>query len=252
MFQSIISKFRWIAFIVATCLVITAIPLFAVVAHVATYNDQFTGFTTSQTTTTQSFTGGNTVIITVITYSGGGADTPNSVKLDNTTSFTSAITNQFFASIGMSIWILPNISGGMHSTTLTWPTGAAYFSIYTTEASGITNSSPVDGAGASNNGNSTTPSCGSYAGTGTDFWWALAQAFTPITAGGTWTIPTNGTESFLGTAVEYKANPGSTPQSGDFNSATGQWAVICTAFKVAAAGGGSRPIVIGSGFFDRK
>jgi hypothetical protein len=252
MFQSIISKFRWVAFIVATCLVITAIPLFAVVAHVATYNDQFSGFTSSQTTTSQSFTGGNAVIITILTYAGGGADTANSVKLDNTTAFTSAIAVQFFATTGMSIWILPNISGGSHSTTITWPSGATYFSIYTTEASGITNSSPVDGAGASAQGSGTTPSCGSYAGTGTDFWWAFSNAFPPVTAGGTWTVPTNGSESFLGSAVEYKANPGSTPQSGDFNAASGTWASICTAFKVAAAGGGSRPKVIGSGFFDRK
>jgi hypothetical protein len=60
-----------------------------------------------------------------------------------------------------------------------------------------------------------------------------------FTAGTSKTIPTNGsTLSTMASAVEYYANPGSTPQNMNYTLGAGsQWGAIGCAFKIPGAGG---------------
>ena len=221
------------------CLLLCSMPAWAAVAHVQTSVTKEGSGDNNLTTAAMTVTAGSLLIVSANTWTGAGEFAVSSVQLDGATDFTHDQTAASDAYSRVELWSLANVAGGSHTVTVTWAGGAPYKTVYLTEVSGAATSLPQDGAGATATGSGTSPSTGPFSATGTSFWIvAVGLGGTTFTAGAGWTIPTNGSETDnLGTAIEYQANPGTSPLTGDFTTATGAWGIIGMAYKVAPGAG---------------
>jgi hypothetical protein len=213
----------------------------AAVVHVQTINAS--DFSSGTTLTSGSFTtsAGDLLIAAIAYYD---AQTITSVKLDDAIDFTLNISQTHGSdnAIRGHIYSVPNVSSGSHTVTVTWSSAALFKMLFVTEVSGAATTTPVDGAGVSDYGNGTSCSSGSYVAAGTSFWYGFAVAPNAgsFTAGTGWTIPTNGSDGSLFAAVEYKANPGSSPQTADMTIGSTNWICLGIAYAVPTVGTGHR------------
>lgn len=237
----------------SVCLVLlVASTAEAAVAHVQTVNAQDSNSGT--TLATGSFTtGAAALLIAAVAYYDNPAIT--SVQLDGSTTFALNVAkvSATDGAIHGAIYSLPNVSAGSHTVTVTWASATLYKDLFVTEVSGAATTAELDGAGASNSGTSAACSSGSYAATVTSFWHGLAVAPNSVTftaGGGGWAIPTNGTLlAGASSAVEYLANPGSSPQTAAMTITNKAWVCIGVAYKVASApaGGARHRALVGVG-----
>lgn len=212
-------------------------PASAAVAHVQTINAQ--GFGSSATLTSGSLTtGAASLLIAGVGWYDNRAIT--SVMLDGVTAFTFDLYKQRTGDSATrgAVYSLANVSAGSHTVTVTWEAETLYKNLYVTEVSGALTADPLDGAGATMEGDDTACSSGSYGATGTSFWFGLAviPSNATFTAGaGGWAIPSDGSSGSSFAAVEYKANPGSSPQTANWTNDSHGWVCMGAAYKIAAA-----------------
>jgi hypothetical protein len=170
-------------------------------------------------------------------------DTITSIKLDGTTDFTQrAHVNQ--GAVSVALWSLANVPSGSHTATVTFASANTYEVLFLTEISGASTGAFFDACAAGGSGTGTAGSAGNIAGASSSFYYGVLVAAnsTAITQGSGWTIPTNGNDDPFDGAVEYKANPGSTPQNPDFTwTSSVQYAVAGCSFSVAGAASATKP-----------
>src|SRR5262245_41069907 len=217
----------------------------AAVAHVQTTVTSHNTSTTTKTTGSITITGGSNLAIGIAGFDSGGTRTITSVQLDGTTNFTQSVFLNNSTDT-CSIWRLTNVSGGSHTATVTWSSAIQFAAEFLTEFSGGAIASEADGT-SSAMGTSTSAAPGNYGATGTDFFYQMETSVGSTTAsvGGSFTIPTNGTEfTNVGAAVAYRANPGSAPQNATFTIDVARFSACGAAFKVAAAVGGNSGLTL--------
>lgn len=224
------------------------------VAHVQTTKTVNNAGTSPQVSGAMTTSAGGLLLFGIMAFNTGTAvPVPTSVKLDNTTAMgtgdvtLTANTSSNF-NLRSSIYSLPNVAAGSHSVTVVWPAGIPTNCLYFfTEVSGAATSSQVDGVGHGGSGVGTAASSGTFTTTNaTDFWYAITSslAANPATfsAGASFTIPTNGSETNsagnLCGACEFWANPGATSGAGTFTLKTGDWVAVAIGYNAAAGGGG--------------
>jgi hypothetical protein len=219
--------------------------LHAAVAHVQTTLTTDGSFGSPITTGSITLTATNLLVAHVMCWDGaaGCSDVASITLSGGGGSFTFA-KRQFDGNSQGRVeqWYLANVPAGAKTADMAWSGGGGYVAIYLTEASGIATTSPLDGTCVSASGNSTSPASGNVSGAASSFYMggvAAVTESTSFTAGTSKTIPTNGsTLSTMASAVEYYANPGSTPQNMNYTLGAGsQWGAIGCAYKVPVAGG---------------
>lgn len=183
-------------------------------------------------------TAGNTVVAVIGSYDGGGGPaTVVSITLSGGGSFSLAKASSGTVN-RCEIWYLSNVAGGAQTATVTFSGSFGFQDVFLVELSGITNSSPVDGAGATATGTSTTPSSGAYTILATSIAVGGTQAagLASFTASAGWTTPASGVEAgSSGAAVHYRV-PGSTSvTSGGTLNDSRAWAETGVAFLAAGA-----------------
>jgi hypothetical protein len=231
----------WLALLLAISLLVPfPVVLHAAVAHVQTieYSDSGGDSTTTTTGSVITLTAGRLLVVTVVGW-GTGPPVVTNIQLDGTTALTAA---GGLGAVG-DVWAyqryLPNVPSGSHGVTVTYDMLASWDSIFLTEISGAATTSPLDGTCATASGNSATPASGNVSGVATSFYiggFGIGNAG-GVTAGSGKTIPTNGISSVATGAMEYVANPGSTPQNLDFSGVSSSaWVAVGCAYKIAAVG----------------
>lgn len=220
------------------------VVLHAAVAHVQTTMTSHNISATPQTTSSITLTAANNLLLGTAGFNSSGR-TITSVKLDATTDFTQSV----FLDNGTdtcSIWYLLNIPSGSHTVDVNWSSAISFATEFLTEFSGGATSSATDGT-SSAMGASTSAAPGNYGATGTDFFYQMEASVgsTSASVDSSFTIPTNGTEfTNVGTAVAYRANPGSAPQNATFTIDVARFSACGAAFKVAAAVGGNSGLTL--------
>jgi hypothetical protein len=217
------------------------VVLLAAVAHAETTQAYDGGAgATSNTTAAQTF-GSNELALGFLTCWDGGAScqTVTNVRLDNTTDLTQAATVSNGAAFLARMYYLPSYpSAASHSLTVNFGGSNTFESLYLIRVTGANVS--LDGTCSTNSGNAGTPTAGNVSGAATSFYLGgIADSTAAPAAGSGWTQPTNGSTSI--SQVQYKANPGATPQNPTWMTASGDWAAIGCAFPIP---GTSKPCLL--------
>lgn len=222
---------RWVVVLVCLALLYWQPLALAAVAHVQTTKTTDNVASTTTTSGSITLTAGN-LLAACIPYLPPGSETISSVQLDGSTSFTSVLSIKLDTTSGAAVYYLANVAGGSHTVTVTYSGAVTYDTIYLTEISGAKRTSPVDGAGASATGGSTTPASGNYTTLGSSFAYGCIYDVntTTFTAGSGWTSPSSDLTGTPGSGVEYKAAPGTTTQNADATGDNVAWAAVGVAF----------------------
>lgn len=223
----------------------------AAVAHVQTVNasdnDTLTGLT-GPTLTTSS---GNLLAVVAYGYDPGlGNPTVTNVVFNSVTNATPDITVHGALDSRLYIFHFENIAAVTGAVTGT-VSAAAVWIVFAIEISGCATASALDGAGSSATGSSTAPAPGAFSAAATTGF--TLSAFGAEIATGSitglsspWVTPTNGTKQDATVAsreagVQYQlASPASV--NGTWTISSAPWAACQVVYKVAAAGGATRPV----------
>jgi hypothetical protein len=240
--------------LLVSALLLSTANVEAAVAHVQTTKTVDNVIASHLTTTgSMTTTAGNLLLIGATAFAALGTPLQaiTSVKLDGATSFTQDITVEANTSsnfrMRVAVFSLPNAAGGAHTVTVDWGAGGSgptNVLVFFMEVSGAATVSVVDGTGSSGSGVSAASASGNFTTVNSnDFWVAvtttLGAAPATSSAGASWTIPANGSETDstmnLCGAIEFFANPGSTSGNGTFTVKNADWVNSAIGYKAAAA-----------------